>query len=77
LTKANLVAASLGAAPSLGGAHEAMAMKRLNWQDITYRNPYLFALFLLILAISVNFILAANLFERAARSTTTCASSCR
>ncbi len=39
-------------------------MKRLNWQNITYRNPYLFALFLLILAILVNFILQPNLFER-------------
>jgi ribose transport system permease protein len=39
-------------------------MKRLNWQDISYRNPFLFALFLLILAILVNFILQPNLFER-------------
>jgi ribose transport system permease protein len=39
-------------------------MKRFNWQDITYRNPYLFALSLLILAILVNFILQPNLFER-------------
>src|SRR5512136_2216058 len=39
-------------------------MKRFNWQDITYRNPYLFALFLLILAVLVNFILQPNLFER-------------
>ena len=39
-------------------------MKRLNWQDVTYRNPYLFALFLLVLAILVNFILQPNLLER-------------
>ncbi len=39
-------------------------MKRFNWQDITYRNPYLFALSLLILAVLVNFILQPNLFER-------------
>ena len=39
-------------------------MKRLNWQNITYRNPALFALFLLILAILVNFILQPNVFER-------------
>ncbi len=39
-------------------------MKRLNWQNITYRNPALFALSLLILAILVNFILQPNLFER-------------
>jgi ribose transport system permease protein len=39
-------------------------MRRLHWQDITYRNPYLFALFLLILAILINFILQPNLFER-------------
>jgi ribose transport system permease protein len=39
-------------------------MKRLNWQAITYRNPYLFALLLLILAILVNFLLQPNLFER-------------
>ena len=61
LTKANLIAASLGALSM--APHEA-AMKRLNWQDITYRNPYLFALSLLILAILVNFILQPNLFER-------------
>jgi ribose transport system permease protein len=39
-------------------------MMRLNWQNFTYRNPYLFALSLLILAILVNFILQPNLFER-------------
>src|SRR5512136_44670 len=39
-------------------------MRRLHWQDITYRNPYLFALSLLLLAILVNFILQPNLFER-------------
>ncbi len=39
-------------------------MKRLNWQNINYRNPYLFALSLLVLAILVNFILQPNVFER-------------
>jgi ribose transport system permease protein len=39
-------------------------MKRFNWQHFSYRNPYLFALLLLILAILVNFILQPNLFER-------------
>jgi ribose transport system permease protein len=39
-------------------------MKRLNWQHITYRNPYLFALLLLIIALLVNAILQPNLFER-------------
>src|SRR5512136_833191 len=39
-------------------------MKRFNWQAISYRNPYLFALLLLVIAIVVNFILQPNLFER-------------
>ena len=39
-------------------------MKRFRWQDFTYRNPFLFALLLLILAILANFILQPNLFER-------------
>ncbi|HTP08171.1 MAG TPA: ABC transporter permease [Anaerolineae bacterium] len=39
-------------------------MKRLNWQNFTYRNPYLFALLLLVIAIVVNFVLQPNLFER-------------
>ncbi len=39
-------------------------MKRLNWQNTTYRSPYLFALLLLVIAIAVNFILQPNLFER-------------
>ncbi len=39
-------------------------MKRLNWQDVSYRNPYLFALLLLVIAIAVNFILQPNLFDR-------------
>ena len=40
-------------------------MKRTRWQTLTYRNPYLFALLLLVIAIAANFILQPNLFERA------------
>lgn len=39
-------------------------MKRMRWQTFTYRNPYLFALLLLVLAILVNFVFQPNLFER-------------
>lgn len=39
-------------------------MIKTRWQTITYRNPYLFALLLLVLAVLVNFILQPNLFER-------------
>jgi len=39
-------------------------MKRSRWQNLTYRNPYLFALLLLVIAIAANFILQPNLFER-------------
>ncbi len=37
---------------------------RTRWQTLTYRNPYLFALLLLALAVVANFVLQPNLFER-------------
>lgn len=40
-------------------------MRTLRWQDITYRNTYLFALLLLVLALAVNFILQPNFLEPA------------
>lgn len=39
-------------------------MNRIRWQTINLRYPYLFALFLLILAILVNFAFQPNLFQR-------------
>jgi ribose transport system permease protein len=39
-------------------------MNRIRWQTISFRNPYLFALLLLAIAILVNFIFQPNLFER-------------
>jgi ribose transport system permease protein len=39
-------------------------MMRTRWQTLTYRNPYLFALLLLALAVVANFVLQPNLFER-------------
>ncbi len=63
LTKANLIAASLGAA-HLDAAQETCAMMRSRWQNITYRNPYLFALLLFVIAVAANFILQPNLFDR-------------
>jgi len=38
-------------------------MRRINWQDLGYRNTYLFALFLLAVALIVNVILQPNLLE--------------
>lgn len=38
-------------------------MRRSRWQDIGYRNPYLFALLLLIIAFGVNVALQPNLLE--------------
>jgi ribose transport system permease protein len=38
-------------------------MKNFSWQHFTYRNPYLFALGLLIVAVIVNFILQPDLFD--------------
>jgi len=38
-------------------------MKKFNWQHFTYRNPYLFALGLLIFAVIVNFVLQPDLFD--------------
>ena len=38
-------------------------MKNFRWQHFTYRNPYLFALGLLIVAVVVNFILQPDLFD--------------
>ncbi|MFL5734741.1 MAG: ABC transporter permease [Chloroflexia bacterium] len=40
-------------------------MRTLRWQDITYRNTYLFALLLLVLAVLANFILQPNLLQPA------------
>ena len=57
LTKSNLVAASLGA------AHEEECHETSRWQHFTYRNPYLFALGLLVVAVSVNFVLQPDLFD--------------
>lgn len=37
-------------------------MRNFRWQHFTYRNPYLFALALLILAVVANFILQPDLF---------------
>ncbi|NWG20853.1 MAG: ABC transporter permease [Chloroflexi bacterium] len=40
-------------------------MRRSRWQDVTYRNPYLFALLLLIIALAVNILLQPNLVASA------------
>jgi len=40
-------------------------MKKIRWQYIAFRNPYLFALLLLILAAAVNFFYEPDLFARA------------
>lgn len=41
-----------------------IGLKRIRWHYIAFRNPYLFALALLVLAILVNFIFQPNLFQR-------------
>ncbi len=38
-------------------------MKNFRWQHFTYRNPYLFALGLLVVAVVVNFVLQPDLFD--------------
>jgi ribose transport system permease protein len=38
-------------------------MKGFRWQDVTYRNPYLFALLLLVLAVLVNVVLQPKVLE--------------
>lgn len=40
------------------------ALSRRRWQTLTMRNPYLFALLLLVVALVVNFVFQPNLFER-------------
>jgi len=39
-------------------------MKKINWQSFAFQRPYLFTLFLLFLAVVVNFIFQPNLFDR-------------
>jgi ribose transport system permease protein len=38
-------------------------MKKIRWQSISQRNPYLFSLLLLVFAVLVNFFFQPNLFE--------------
>jgi ribose transport system permease protein len=40
-----------------------LTVSRINWQNLTYRHTYLFALFLLALAVLIDFILQPNLLE--------------
>ena len=39
-------------------------MNKIHWQSFTFQRPYLFTLFLLFLAVVVNFIFQPNLFDR-------------
>jgi ribose transport system permease protein len=39
------------------------SVRGLRWQDLGYRNTYLFALLLLMVAVAVNIVLQPNLFE--------------
>src|SRR5215211_7586960 len=38
-------------------------MRNIFWQNLTHRSTYLFALFLLVVAVIVNFILQPNMLE--------------